>query len=76
MSVDWMAVLVVAVVSVAATALIALLLAAGIRLLLPGRGATRPAQTSVVSRTMGWALLGVTGVVILAGLWLLVPHAR
>ncbi len=76
MRVDWLAVLVVAVVSVAATALIALLLALSIRLLLPSRGATRPAQGSTVARATGWALLGVLGVVILTGLWLIVPHSR
>jgi hypothetical protein len=76
MRVDWLAVLVVAVVSVAATALIALLLALSIRLLLPSRGVTHPAQSSTVARATGWALLGVLGVVILTGLWLIVPHSR
>lgn len=80
MSIDWTSLLLVAVVTIAATALVAIIMASGARLLDRSqiitthphdkRGETR----ATVDRVAGTVLIGVVGLMALFGLWLVVPY--
>lgn len=72
--IDWASLPIVGAVSVGATALFALLLALSIRLRYPSRGAANPNHPGRASMLTGWALLAVLGVVIVIGIWLMIPH--
>lgn len=74
MTIDWMALLTVAVVAVVATALFTFVLALSIRLRHPRRGTPKSAQNPATAILAGRALLVVIGVMILIGLWLIIPH--
>jgi len=71
--IDWVSLIVVAVVSIAATALFALLLAGAIRLL----AAARTAGDGVArgpAAIGAWVLLGLIGLLILFALYLIIPQ--
>jgi hypothetical protein len=71
--IDWLSLLIVAVVSVGVTALFALLLSTAIRLLSVARAAddSRAAMPPTVG---AWVLLGLIGVMLLIGLYLIIPQ--
>ncbi len=83
MKIDWAALGIVAVVAIAATLVFTVLLSAGIRLVSQatvaanqaqrsGRGAVA-ARSSVGIRSAGYGLLGLAGLVVLFGIYLIVP---
>ncbi len=81
MKIDWAALGIVAVVSVAMTLVFVLLLAGGIRFLSagqvragtdPNRGVVRTAG----SRPIGYLLLGLAGLLVLLGIYLIMPFSR
>lgn len=71
--IDWVSLIFVAVVSVGATAVFALLLSLAIRLLWVARAAAdgRPNGAAMVG---GWVLLGLIGVMVLLALYLIIPQ--
>ena len=71
--IDWVSLIIVAVVSVGVTALFALLLSVAIRLLSVAR-TTPDDRSSSPAAIGGWALLGLIGVMILLGLYLIIPQ--
>lgn len=71
--IDWVSLIIVAVISVGATALFAVLLSTAIRLLSIAR--TTPEGESNTSATVGgWILLCLIGVMILLALYLIIPQ--
>lgn len=75
MRIDWAALGIVAVVSIVMTLIFVLLMSAGIRLVSSGRvrgvGAGRSASPVL---SLGYAVLGLAGLFVLFGLWLIVPQ--
>jgi hypothetical protein len=72
-SIDWWALVLVAVVSTALSVLFVILLSAGIRLVVTARARTRGATLTL---TGGYTLLGLAGLLVLFGLYLIVPPFR
>lgn len=77
MSIDWAALGIVAVISIVATVLFVALLAGGIRLL-----AVQPTPAGPIgpgrrgwagNRTAGYLLLGLAGLLVLLGIYLILP---
>lgn len=78
MKIDWAALGIVAVISVVATVVFMALLAGGIRLVAAGLAPTgarsngqRPGSTGI--RTAGYSLLGLAGLLVLFGIYLILP---
>ncbi|MDN5763156.1 MAG: hypothetical protein L0H41_12685 [Microlunatus sp.] len=79
MRIEWAALGIVAVVSVVATVVFTTLLAAGIRLVSRARVANESptfGARAVATRTAGFTLLALAGLVVLFGLYLIVPGGR
>lgn len=70
MHVDWLALVLVAVVSIASTAVFVALLATGIRVLVPAESGS----SARVNRPLGYGLLGLAALLVLYGLYLIVPQ--
>jgi hypothetical protein len=72
MKIDWAALGIVSVVSIAATVLFMALLAGGIRLVAaePAAGQT---AVSTSTRVAGFVLLGLAGLLVLLGIYLILP---
>jgi hypothetical protein len=74
--IDWAALGIVAVISVVATVLFMLLLASGIRLVSVSMAPTNNGHSSGrASRTAGIALLGCAGLLVLFGIYLIMPFS-
>ncbi|HYI57965.1 MAG TPA: hypothetical protein VEX66_07340 [Microlunatus sp.] len=73
MTIDWAALGIVAVVSIAATVVFTVLLSGGVRLVSQATVAANQAHSSAGFRTAGYALLGLAGLVVLFGLYLIIP---
>ena len=73
MTIDWAALGVVAVASIAATVVFTALLSGGVRLVSQATIAANQAHRSFGIRTAGYALLGLAGLVVLFGLYLIMP---
>lgn len=71
--IDWQSLLIVAVVSIAATVLFTALLAAGIRLYSLASVRTDLGQASAAVRAAGISFLGLAGLLVLFGIYLIVP---
>lgn len=67
MHIDWSALLIVAVVSIVASVVFVALLSAGIRVLVGPAGHR-------TQKPLGFGLLGVAGLLVLYGLYLIVPQ--
>lgn len=78
MRIDWAALGIVAVVSVLATIAFTVLLAGGIRLVSQAAvdHEVHPSARTTAVRSAGYLLLGLAGVVVLYGLFLIVPIFR
>lgn len=74
MTINWMALLTVAVVSVIATVLFMTLLAFGIRFVSAAKISTNQGRPSSVNLTAGYALLGGAGLLVLFCLYLIIPQ--
>ena len=71
MSIDWWALVLVALVSIGMSVLFVILLSAGIRLVVTARGR---AGGGTVALSSGYALLGLAGLLVLFGIYLIVPQ--
>lgn len=76
MKIDWAALGTVAVVSIVASVLFVLLLSGGIRMLSTAKLRTNQGSSGAASMSVGYALIGVAGVLVLFGLYLIVPQFR
>lgn len=71
MNIDWWALVLVGVVSIGMSVLFVILLSAGIRLVVAAHGRSRGAAVALSS---GYALLGLAGLLVLFGIYLIVPQ--
>lgn len=74
MKIDWLSLLVVAVVSIIATFVFAVFLSMAIRLMSVARVATDEGRSAVGARVGSWVFLSLIGVVILFALYLIIPQ--
>ena len=76
MKIDWAALGVVAVVSILVTLAFTILLSGGIRLVALGTAQASQPTGSQAIRFAGYALLGLAGLLVLYGIYLLMPISR
>ena len=76
MKIDWTALVLVAGVSIAMTVAFVVLLAFGIRLVSAGSVRVDRSTAGTVNQAAGYVLLGLAGVLVLLGLYLIVPQFR
>jgi hypothetical protein len=76
MKIDWAALGIVAVVAIVASVLFVLLLSGGVRLLSTARVRTNQGGSGTAAQSAGYALLGVAGLLVLFGLYLIIPQFR
>jgi hypothetical protein len=74
MHIDWAALAVVTVVSIAASVIFTILLAAGIRLVSAAKIKSNQGGSGTLTVSLGYALLGVAGLLVLLGIYLIVPQ--
>jgi hypothetical protein len=74
MKIDWTALVLVAGVSIAMTVAFVVLLAFGIRLVSAAHVPGHSTRTGTVDQAAGYLLLGLAGVLVLLGLYLIVPQ--
>ncbi len=74
MKIDWAALGIVAFVSVLASVAFIMLLSSGIRVLSAARLRGRQGGSTAVAASAGYALIGLAGVLVLFGLYLIVPQ--
>lgn len=74
MRIEWAALGIVAVVSVVMTLIFVLLMSAGIRLVSSGRARVGAGRSASPVMSLGYAVLGLAGLFVLFGLWLIVPQ--
>ncbi|HVK34388.1 MAG TPA: hypothetical protein VM428_01905 [Microlunatus sp.] len=73
MKIEWDALVIVGVVAMIATVVFTVLLSAGIRLVSQATVEANQAHRSLGIRTTGYGLLGLAGLVVLFGIYLIVP---
>lgn len=71
--IDWESLLVVTVVSIVATVIFAVLLSAGIRYVSLAAVRANQRQPALAARVAGASFLGLSGLLVLFGLYLIVP---
>lgn len=76
MKIDWAALGLVAVVSVTLSVLFVVLLAYGIRFVSAARLKTNQGGSGAATLTAGYSLLGVAALLVLVGLYMIVPQFR
>ena len=74
MYIDWAALGVVTVVSITSSVIFTILLAAGIRLVSAAKIKSNQGGSGTVTVSLGYVLLGVAGLLVLFGLYLIVPQ--
>jgi len=74
MYIDWAALGVVIVVSITSSVIFTILLAAGIRLLSAAKIKSNQGGSGTLTVSLGYALLGVAGLLVLFGIYLIVPQ--
>jgi hypothetical protein len=74
MRVDWAALGIVAVVSIATSVIFTILLATGIRLVSAAKIKTNQGGSGTWALSMGYAVLGLAGLLVLYGIYLIVPQ--
>ena len=74
MRIDWAALGVVTVVSITASVVFTILLAAGIRLVSAAKIKSNEGGSGTATVSLGYALLGIAGLLVLFGLYLIVPQ--
>lgn len=74
MKIDWAALGVVAVVSIAMSVVFTVLLATGIRTVSEARTRQNRGGGAGVVLAGGYSLLGLAGLLVLVGIWLIVPQ--
>jgi hypothetical protein len=74
MNIDWYALGMVAVVSVTFSVLFVVLLAAGIRFVSAARLKTNQGGSGTATLTAGYGLLGAAALLVLVGIYMIVPQ--
>lgn len=74
MNIDWAALGLVAAVSIGASVFFVVLLAAGIRLISAARVPSNGGSASTVTLSAGYAMIGLAGLLVLFGIYLIVPQ--
>ena len=74
MKIEWAALGSVAVVSICASVLFVFLLAFGIRMLSVATVRTNQGSSGTVALSAGYALIGLAGLLVLFGLYLIIPQ--
>ena len=74
MYIDWAALGVVTVVSITSSVIFTILLAAGIRLVSAAKIKSNEGGSGIATLSMGYALLGLAGLLVLFGIYLIVPQ--
>jgi hypothetical protein len=74
MHIDWAALGVVAVVSIATSVIFTILLATGIRLVSAAKIKSNEGGSGAVTVSLGYVLLGIAGLLVLLGIYVIVPQ--
>jgi hypothetical protein len=74
MHIDWAALGVVAVVSIATSVIFTILLASGIRLVSAAKIKSNEGGSGTMTLSLGYALLGFAGLLVLFGIYLIIPR--
>jgi hypothetical protein len=74
MHIDWAALGIVAVVSIAASVIFTILLASGIRLVSIAKIKSNGGGSGTAIVSLGYVLLGIAGLLVLYGIYLIVPQ--
>ena len=74
MTIDWLALLLVAVVSIAVTLVVVAIVAVGAKLLDDGQQRQKTSQKAGAQLVGAYSLFGVVGLIILFGLYLIIPY--
>ena len=74
MHVDWAALAIVAVVSVVASVIFTLLLACGIRLVSAAKIKSNEGESGTATVSLGYLSLGIAALLVLFGIYLIVPQ--
>jgi hypothetical protein len=74
MRIDWAALGTVAVVSIVTSVIFAILLATGIRLVSAAKIKSNQDGSSTATVSLGYVLLGLAGLLVLLGIYLIVPQ--
>jgi hypothetical protein len=73
MHVDWAALAIVAVVSIAASVIFTILLASGIRLVSAAKIKSNEGSSGAATVSLGYLSLGIAALIVLFGIYLIVP---
>jgi hypothetical protein len=74
MRIDWAALGTVAVVSIVTSVIFAILLATGIRLVSAAKIKSNQGGSSTATVSLGYVLLGLAGLLVLLGIYLILPQ--
>lgn len=74
MHVDWAALAIVAVVSIAASVIFTILLASGIRLVSAAKIKSAERESGTATVSLGYVSLGIAALLVLFGIYLIVPQ--
>ena len=74
MHIDWAALGVVAVVSIATSVIFTILLATGIRLVSAAKIKSNEGSSGAATVSLGYVLLGIAGLLVLLGIYVIVPQ--
>jgi hypothetical protein len=74
MHIDWAALAVVAVVSIVTSVIFTILLASGIRLVSAAKIKSNEGGSGTAILSAGYVLLGIAGLLVLFGIYLIVPQ--
>ena len=74
MRVDWAALGLVTVVSIATSVIFTVLLATGIRLVSAAKIKSNEGGSGTATVSLGYALIGIAGLLVLFGIYLIVPQ--
>jgi hypothetical protein len=74
MHVDWVALGIVTVVSIATSVIFTILLATGIRLISAAKIKSNEGGSGTATISLAYVLLGIAGLLVLFGLYLIVPQ--
>lgn len=74
MNIDWAALGIVAIVSIATSVIFTILLANGIRLVSAAKIKSNEGGSGMMTLSFGYALLGFAGLLVLFGIYLIIPQ--
>jgi len=76
MHIDWAALGVVAVVAIGTSVLFVLLLSYGVRMISVATIRTNQGNSGATPRSVGYTMIGLAGLLVLFGLYLIIPQFR